>query len=598
MIRCLGARFTLVTLACVALAGCESATDMGADLPADAEVTVALDGSHATRVFRFVPADSGWYLAFIHVISGFAALAVTDSATGAEVARVSHGPDTATIGDGTGAGFRAVAGAVYNVAVSAIPEGSAVSARVLLDRIEEDPESHARALALGDTVKTETIDTWSDVDVYELTGTPDSEVVIAAQALGDSSNATLRFRATSDDAPLVARSVRAGGNALAGSRVSFGASGRILVRVESDPALRFSGAYRLWTYRVNRGPEAGPGVAPFYQEINETINHAGDVDEFTFTVAAGAEVNVTLRQWRLFRLDLVAPDGAVIAAILPNVLLDTNATRQTGNQPLPGAGVYRVRVYGVSSDDLADVGRYRIRVNLLNRAPEAAPVALGTDTVADAIDSNGDIDEFTIAPTAEYDRLRMWLSVSGLTGGSFVGIEAVPVNPDGSSGSATLGIGSSPASLAGVFNPPAGTQRIRVQPLGSIYEYTTGPYRLHVARVAGVPETAAATVAPGDSVVNESIDVAGDRDVYQLIVTSPVNLGVQLQTPGVLSNAMAVTLTGLTTFVYSTVSSPGVLTLPTTTLVPGTYRVIVDGSVTQSSFLQTGAYRLRLNIVP
>src|SRR2546422_6271542 len=77
--------------------------------------------------------------------------------------------------------------------------------------------------------------------------------------------------------------------------------------VTSNVYPRYRGPYRFWSYPIDRAPEHRPAAMPLAAEVRgETIDPAGDVDEFTFTAAAGAEYNAFVQAPRPVQLE-VAP---------------------------------------------------------------------------------------------------------------------------------------------------------------------------------------------------------------------------------------------------------------------------------------------------
>jgi len=65
---------------------------------------------------------------------------------------------------------------------------------------------------------------------------------------------------------------------------------------------RYRGPYRFWSYLIDRAPEHRAAVVPVGSEVRgEIIDRAGDVDEFTFAAAPGAEFNAFLQSARAFQ---------------------------------------------------------------------------------------------------------------------------------------------------------------------------------------------------------------------------------------------------------------------------------------------------------
>src|SRR5947199_1472976 len=145
--------------------------------------------------------------------------------------------------------------------------------------------------------------------------------------------------------------------------------------------------------------------------------------------------------------------------------------------------------------------------------------------------------------------------------------------------------------------PTTGTYRLRVSGSRDRTDPDRGPYRLLLYKVNPRPETAPDTIALGDSVSRESIDVPGDVDEGRVSVpdSSDVNLVVQRGPDGPegVLTAQLLDANGRTVAsAYSFGPGFGVGGLDQTgrlALAPGTYTVRVDGSS-----LLTGTYRLWL----
>src|SRR5207302_2056867 len=135
-----------------------------------------------------------------------------------------------------------------------------------------------------------------------------------------------------------------------------------------------TGAYRVYLYAIDRRPEHLPSaITPGDTVTGEDIGLPGDVDEFTFDGAAGAEFNVFLQGQNGLpntRVQVEVLDGAGrVLLTAESAGNDTSLLRQlTGRFALPGTGTYRLRVSGLESYGGEHYrGPYRLFLYRVNR---------------------------------------------------------------------------------------------------------------------------------------------------------------------------------------------------------------------------------------
>lgn len=173
------------------------------------------------------------------------------------------------------------------------------------------------------------------------------------------------------------------------------ATGRYRVRVTGAPALQ--GAphpYRVLVYPVLNAPEEVSSVLVDGQPVREPLAMPGDVDEYTFTASEG----------ELLRLNFAVANAAMPAV---EVEMRDAATGERVNVRFtrfqaPRTGTYRVTVSrpGWYFPD-PEPHDYEIGLVRIVTAPERVPAAIALgDTVAEALDPAGDIDEYTLSGTA------------------------------------------------------------------------------------------------------------------------------------------------------------------------------------------------------
>src|SRR5262249_21179033 len=80
--------------------------------------------------------------------------------------------------------------------------------------------------------------------------------------------------------------------------------------------------------------------------------------------------------------------------------------------------------------------------------------------------------------------------------------------------------------------PSSGTYRIRVQSPGEYQDRSRGPYRFFLYRINRPPEHVPATLALGDSLTGEVIDLPGDIDEFTFSVPQTTLAGFALGRTG------------------------------------------------------------------
>lgn len=146
--------------------------------------------------------------------------------------------------------------------------------------------------------------------------------------------------------------------------------------------------------------------------------------------------------------------------------------------------------------------------------------------------------------------------------------------------------------------PSTGTYRLRVSGYdGYCARGYRGAYKVFLHRVNRQPETAPDTLAFGDSLSGESIDLPGDFDEFRVTVpdSSGANLAFELQVPSPPYPGLIVKLIDSTTGQVITAPSGAGATRTssgTLSLAPGRYIVRVDASVDLDFSTVRGPYRL------
>jgi hypothetical protein len=147
------------------------------------------------------------------------------------------------------------------------------------------------------------------------------------------------------------------------------------------------------------------------------------------------------------------------------------------------------------------------------------------DTVSgETIERFGDIDVFTLSGTAG-QQFNVFLQSFAPSPG-LVGTDLVVIDPSGNLLDGTQGLDSTVDLLlnsTGRFTlPVTGTYEIWLQGM-------PGAYRFFVYPVSRAPESASATLAFGDSVTTEAMDVSGDVDTFTVVVAASGNAKLALE---------------------------------------------------------------------
>lgn len=204
---------------------------------------------------------------------------------------------------------------------------------------------------------------------------------------------------------------------------------------------------------------------------------------------------------------------------------------------------------------------FTLEVLLVNTDPEHLKPAfnVGQAISGESIDSIGDIDVFTFNGTAGKQVLG-YLRASGATAGG-VQMQIYQNSPDSLLALATS---QTPDSVlennaTSAFTLPAtGTYHVRFQEMdGTSY---VGPYQFEIYQVDSAPESAPATVNPGDTINGESIDHLGDIDVFTVHAKAGATYNLFAQTLGSVKNVEEFDVLDVPGNISLTVAPGGALT--------------------------------------
>ncbi len=386
------------------------------------------------------------------------------------------------------------------------------SYRLLLRRIDRQPEAASAAVAPGDTIA-ESIDFVGDVDEFQVQVVADSLYNVFAQMLGSSANASIQLTVLSGEAEIAAVTSSVGDSPLASrssGRFIATASGALTLRVvgPSDRLGMQRGPYRFLVYPIDRAPELVPAGLTPGDSVTETIESPGDMDEFVVSPSPTGHINLVLRH------SVAEGEG---------ISLSWNTGSTHGIQPcfafaldrcasglLAASGPIRVTI-----DASGFSGAYRLVTIPIDTTPEAGPpqIVLGNERV-ETDNPVGDLDVYELAYSAN-DLIELEGTGSALL---------LFVRPDGGGMFGyTLGL----PGRSHRFTLPAGGN-YRLIAIGRSSDLTalqTGPYAFTIRSVASGTETLAGAASPGDSVTSEPIDNLGDVD--DILISAPPGTEVQ-----------------------------------------------------------------------
>ena len=581
-----------LAVAAGALGSCESATAPRASverIAVGSVVSGTLTTGDTARVYAFTVTAGATYVVYAAVTAGVVQLQVLDSTRQAVLGSGEAGASNLPMVENPALFYRSDVSTGRLLVVSGSPAGSAARYQLLLYQENETPESRPAAFMIGDTIDGETIDPSNDVDVFTALLQAGQDVVAVAEAPAVSGVGTLELSVldSADFSPLSFALVTPGAPASATTgRVHAATTGTYQFRFQAATGTgwpAFDGPYRFWTYTVNRAPEHRAAAIPFDTAVvDERFDRAMDVDEFTFSAAAGTEISGFLQSAVPAHLEIAPQSGAAIAAVAAGS--DTSLfARSTGRATLTQTGSYIARV--VADGQLtADTGAYRLYLYLINRRPESIPDSIVPgDTVAgEAIDLPGDVDEFRFVASAGQEFTAFLQAKSG---SAATVLQLDIVDADGTVLGSVQSTGTD-GSLLGQVTPrvamrTTGTHRLRVSGAPATGAQNRGPYRLFLYKVNRQPENHADTLALGDSVFNEAIDAPGDVDEYRVHVGDSLGVDVKVQLPDSLEGYITAQLVDSASGLplgNTGASGGGAGQTGSVILAPGTYIVRVDGA--------------------
>ena len=397
--------------------------------------------------------------------------------------------------------------------------------RILAYRIDLGTEHAEGRLAPPFTVE-ERIELPGDIDRFSLT-MPNAGIVnlVVGKPTGDAGAFRLRLRRSGEQTE-IASAIAFYASAATDSRGSTGnvllAAGDYVVEVDGFGGRKggYFGGYEVTPYRIELAPEHRAVATAIGDTVaGESIDHIGDVDEFTFSGTAGQSVYAFFEP----HSTLFSRVGAEIVhpRLGPLIQLPSHVVGPIPSMrvELPETGTYTLRVSSYDTKDDRQIGAYRAGVMIASRAPESALAMISvTDRVTkERIDYAGDIDEFALTGAHGQEMTATYVGEGELNAFS----QLTVVDPATGSVVATAGYLLQGGWLhTGRFQIPASGRailRVMQPPLclapGLCY-HVTGSFDLTTRLVDRMPENVSARIAVGDTVVGEAVAFPGDIDEF------------------------------------------------------------------------------------
>lgn len=283
---------------------------------------------------------------------------------------------------------------------------------------------------------------------------------------------------------------------------------------------------------IDPAPEHLPPNIPLNAEVfGEALDGPNDVDEFTLFATDDGVYDVFLQSAEAVRVDVLR-DSQVVAST-GNQPQDTSLfASHTGLIQVGLAAPYVIRVTADPSDSGA-VGPYRLFVYAVDHRPEHIDSTIATgDTISGEqieVDRPLDVDEFRFNAAAG-DEFNLFFQAQSGAPGTLLVADVEDANGVPLAQATSLGSDSSLSQVSGRFAiRTTGWQRVRVLAAYPGTPGNVGAYRFFLYRVNRQPETRPNTLAFGDSLSGEMIELPGDVDEFRVNVlnTSAANVVVQ-----------------------------------------------------------------------
>ncbi len=593
---------------------CDDSSGPSADstVPVPAEIgdtlTVRVDSAGAGRTFLIRSATDVDIAVFIQATQGLGFVSLHDSATGTlgSFGSAPLDPDPTHLLLHRTAVTHLTAGQAWLITVDSRQLPRPTRLRLWIYRVNRAPEFVPPTLTAGDTVTGETLENSADIDEFQLPVTAGEEIIGFLKTAPGVPDLLHAFHLYLPGSSTPLTSLPGGGSnadleGLATGLVPIPAAGSSRIVVfgtgENESVLsQGTGPYQLLFRQVNRAPEAIGAVVPVNDTVvGEAIDHVGDIDEYTATVVAG-------ESYRVFLQTTSGAPSARLRVRLPALALaiassngDTALANNFTDTFFPTTtGPIQLQVEGIENTFGLHRGSYRLFLYHIHRLPELVPATFtaGDSVIAETIEYPGDIDSFTVIPSAS-GFVNYVLRQPGSQPGALQFNWPTTNSASGVRCAANIG---APISCGGGTHavPPAG-EWLTLQG-DPAYR---GAFEIRSDPIDTLPEVAPSAIMLGQPML-ETITPIGDIDRFQ-VTAGPGEL-FDLEFAGgnscscdsfILSFAK-----GTAFLLHYSGSGPtwrtGRFAFPDT----GTYTMVVSGSNGGTVLTETGSYQFTLRIAP
>jgi hypothetical protein len=406
--------------------------------------------------------------------------------------------------------------------------------RIEVARINRAPEQQPADIGFADTVSG-TIERVGDIDEFHFHTDAAAQFNVFFEAVPGGAAHTLRL-----ELPGVPDAEAHAVDALSSASIPLteNPSGSFTAAAASTYTVRVSGKhddgeesldrgdYRFFVYRVDPRPEhMSVSTLALGDTMTDEIDLPGDVDELAVTIPTPSLVNMEL--WRGAPSATIAPTARLLTASGATVLMqelkpDDAPESGSGTGPVSvPAGSYTLRIKEIGTRFKPYRGPYHVILHPIDPAPEtrSATIVPG-DTVEEESEPIGDTDRYhmSVKRGEHYDvhfqaATAMWMRVSPDTFPPLSGFGTVSGPLEGHSLMESPHTNRIDALKDGEFT-------ISVWPMESGRDLSQhGAYRFVVTPYSAEVEHHAATIAPGDTIDDERLDVPGDIDEFTLTGT-------------------------------------------------------------------------------
>ena len=403
--------------------------------------------------------------------------------------------------------------------------------RFYVQSVDPRPELAPSTVVWGDSVLTETIGKLGDVDDFIVHVPARTEAnIVLENARGASPGL---FAELFVGGEVVAAAARHGTDTLTQSTRFTLPAGQHRLRVRG--AVReggFLGAYRIFLYPIDSRPEGVPAVVHIGDDIRERLDPLGDIDIYSLVGTRGDHFRVLFEgapppggSFGLWLADHTPGMPSLAGMSLGDW---SHGPLVTPRIMLSETGTFTMFVTDGDAGRSRREGSYHIQLIPYDPSPEHTDriIQVGDTMVNEAIDDADDVDEFILRGTPGSD-VVIFLYDRTMVNSTVVRLELVDpvtkiVRPWQES-PAFLGA----QGVTGRYATLPSTGELMLRLLGA----PAAPYALTVLPINRAPETAAASIALGDTITSESIDTRADVDEFRFAAPAvPAQLGVLLPT--------------------------------------------------------------------